>query len=334
MCCVAVAQLATTSDHLLAWATAVGAAASLGLFLTAIWAAVFGVKAQIDLQRVIERRRRVFDHQGFLNSREFAEMSAEVYPLNRLFETDPVAAAARWEGSSDAVKLRVIAVFNFYELVATEYNSEFLDRTTADKNLAYAVVFMWNVVHGFLDYLGEDDEAIYEQWRLLVKDHGEAIERASRSAGEEPELPPTSLKTNWIVMIAAVALVAVLAASLIALIDHAHHNSLTIVSIALFGVAVLLAAVALALYPLSERLEDSGRVPADIGRKLLLAATLTFALSAGFTLSLELDGPRGATGLAGPRGATGPAGPQRTVRELLASHPHPRMPQRSHVLPR
>ncbi len=314
VCCAAVAQMATSGDNLIGWATAFGATATWGLLLAGIWAAVYGVRGQIDVQRVIERRRRVYDHQGVLNSREFVEMSADAYPLIRLFQSNPAVAKTQWEAEPDARKLRVIAVFNFYELVATEYNTEFLDRTAADKNLAYAVVFMWGLASEFIDYLGRNDKEFYAQWRFLVEHYGPAIEKASQSCAHV-ELPRASRKPKWIVGIAAAAIVATLAASLLALVHDTRHDPLTAAPIALYGVSLVLVAVAFTLSLANGRLGGSGELRAEMRRELLLAAILTFTLSAGFTFALRLvDGPgprghRGSIGHLGPQGHLGPGGP-------------------------
>jgi hypothetical protein len=299
------------------WATAAGAAATVGLFVAAVWAAIYGVKAQIEEQRGIERRRRVYDHQSVLNSRDFAEMSADADPLIQLFRSDADAGKERWEAASDLIKARVIAVFNFYELVATEYNAAFLDRSIANVNLAYVVVAEWEYARPFLSYLGRGDAATYDQWAMLDRQYGPAILAAARSQpAEDPGSQPVGRKAEWII---PVGLATILAASLIVLVDGGHHDSLTIVSVALFGSSFLLVILAFIVSVSGERLgEVSENVRREIRRELLLAATLSFALSAAFTLAVRLAsgsgqrGPRGSTGNTGPTGATartGPTGP-------------------------
>jgi hypothetical protein len=60
----AIVSLTITGDNFGDWATGVGAAATVGILIAAVWAAVYGVRNQIEQQRAIERRRRVYEHQA------------------------------------------------------------------------------------------------------------------------------------------------------------------------------------------------------------------------------------------------------------------------------
>ena len=162
---------ATMTDTFGDWATLLGALATLALFATAVWAglkAAGGVREQISAQRAIERQRRVFDHQSTLNSREFIELSAEAADVIEMFRTNAAEGEELWKTRMSRLeKMRVLAVLNYYELVATEYNAEVLDRPAADTNLAYAVVVMWRYAKTFLDYLRRDDPAYFDEWKYL-----------------------------------------------------------------------------------------------------------------------------------------------------------------------
>ena len=71
-------------------------------------------------------------------------------------------------------------MLNFYELVATEYNEEFLDRVAANKNLAYTVVATWEYAEGFVAYLRDNDPAYFDEWKYLYDNHRETIVASAR----------------------------------------------------------------------------------------------------------------------------------------------------------
>jgi hypothetical protein len=128
-----------TSDIFVGWTTVALAAATWALLIAAIWAgykAARGVRDQINEQRLIERRRRVFELQSVLSRADFIAINAEAVKMMDAFRSDPSSARTEWDSLSSFRSLRILAVLNFYELVATEYNEEFLDRVAANKNLA------------------------------------------------------------------------------------------------------------------------------------------------------------------------------------------------------
>jgi hypothetical protein len=293
------------------WATAVGAAATVGILIAAVWAAVYGARNQIEQQRAIERRRRVYDHQATLNSRDFAEMTAEAVSFIELFRSNVPTAVPLWQGAYPAAKMRVIAVLNFYELVAGEYNETLLDRGIADMTLAYAAVGMWDYTYPFLAQIRrEGGEVGFEQWKEMVENHGERISEQLPGPGPvlDPPKPPKPPR-----LIAMVSVLALVAAGVLALASGSGHGALAIAAVALLAIpAVLVVAVFPALFP-----HMSAVLLSELRLALVLTVTLALTLSAAFTLSVRLAddtggqrGPRGFTGHYGHRGHRGRRGPK------------------------
>jgi hypothetical protein len=182
------------------WATASVAAATLLLFITALWAGFTAkseiaegrenVERQIRTQRTLEARRRVFDLQSTFHAREFVEMSAKLVTLVGQFSSDRTAGEAVWKAMPDLDRMTVIAVLNFYELVASEYNANLLDRKVADMNLAYTVVGMWDYVRKLVTYLRLDNATYFDEWEHLYERHGPTIRAAAfRRAKDESDVP-------------------------------------------------------------------------------------------------------------------------------------------------
>jgi hypothetical protein len=91
------------------------------------------------------------------------------------FAADPAAAAKRWDRMSNLGALRVLAVLNFYELVATEYNSRVLEREVANPNLAYTVMAAWEAAEDFMKHLRLRDPTYFAEWKYLYDHHRNAI---------------------------------------------------------------------------------------------------------------------------------------------------------------
>lgn len=189
-----------TSDIFVGWATVALAAATWGLLSAAIWAgykASRGVRDQINEQRLIERRRRVFELQSVLSRADFIAINAEAVKMMEAFGSDASSARTAWDSLSSFKSLRILAVLNFYELVATEYNEGFLDRGAANKNLAYTVIATWEYAEAFVAYLRDNDPAYFDEWKYLYDNHRQTIldaarERpASRRAGGAPKAQQT-----------------------------------------------------------------------------------------------------------------------------------------------
>jgi hypothetical protein len=296
----------------------IGALATFGLFAVAIWAAIYGAKAQIELQRTIERRRRVYDHQATLNSQSFAEMTAEAIPLIRLFSKKAPNRRSHWQSTPIRNKMRILAVFNFYELVASEYNASALDREAANDNLAWAAVEMWEQAKEFIDHLRAYDKASLSQWASLVEDYGDEIKGPRLALDKQPGKGkrwdlPIALTAG----LAIVAAIMIAAASIVTALYGPAEIWLGWLALGLF-VAALVLLVVLAWPHL--------RTGCYRGWESLLACALILTLGATLTTSAKLSveynfklkwarhsvgptGPTGPTGLTGPSGTTGPQGP-------------------------
>lgn len=171
-------------DPLGDYATLGGAIATAGLLGAAI---VAGVKAagdirkQIDMQRAIQRKQRVFELQGAFSSREFTEMSAVAADVIELFRSNRSAAVTTWEHRiSRQEAMTALAVLNYYELVAAEYNAESFDRATADSYMGYAAVIMWEYAEPFTDYLREKDSTFFVEWKYFFEHYGDKVISAAR----------------------------------------------------------------------------------------------------------------------------------------------------------
>ena len=325
----------------------IGALATCGLLAVAIWAAVYGAKAQIELQRTIERRRRVYDHQATLNSQSFAEMTAEAIPLITLFSEKAPNRRSRWQSTPIRSKMRILAVFNFYELIASEYNTSDLDREAANGNLAFAAVAIWEQAKEFIAYLRANDKTALSQWARLVEDYGEEINgprlAIDKQEGKRRIWDPPIATTAGLAIVAAIMIAA---ASIVTALYGPAEIWFGWLALALF-VAALVVLVVLAL----SRLGAGGLG----GWELLLACTLTLTLTATLTASAKLSvednvkwqltlhpnehtGPTGPTGATGPRGATGPQGSTGATGPRGATGPQgstgatgPRGPARAHL---
>lgn len=185
-------------------ATALGAVATAGLLVAALLAgrtaqrqlrqAVQGVQGQIRTQRDIEARRRTLDLQSTLYSREFVEMSATLQGVVRRYESDEKAGEAMWHRMTDYHRGVVIAVLNFYDLVATEYNAgDVLDTDIADRNLAYSAYIMWRYAQPFIIVRRRENPAYFYEWERFVTEHGLRVWTAAQppsAATPPPSAPP------------------------------------------------------------------------------------------------------------------------------------------------
>jgi hypothetical protein len=194
---------AQMGDAFVGWATVGVAAATACLLVAAIWAGnkgAAGVKEQIDVQRdideghiatqqAIERQHRVLDHQAILSSRDFVEMSAPGIELFRQFQQDANKAEAEWQEMAVLQQMTILAVLNYYELVAGEYNSDALDRQAADVNLAYATIVMWEYAAAFINYLRNADSAYYAEWKYMYDHYGATIRTRAKEGPPRTSAP-------------------------------------------------------------------------------------------------------------------------------------------------
>jgi hypothetical protein len=201
-------------DAFVGWATVGVAAATAGLLIAAVWAgkkAADGVNKQINVQRDIderhianqqgiERQHRVLDHQAILSSRDFVEMSAPGIELFRQFREDAEEAKSKWQTMTVLQQMTVLAVLNYYELVAGEYNSDALDRQTADVNLAYATIVMWEYAATFIDYLRSTDPAYYAEWKYMYDHYGATILSRAKQGPPRTGAPPNRPSASALIL--------------------------------------------------------------------------------------------------------------------------------------
>ncbi|MGD0197564.1 MAG: DUF4760 domain-containing protein [Solirubrobacteraceae bacterium] len=178
-------------------ATVVLASATLLLVAAAVWAGVTakrsvriaaeGINAQIGEQRLIERRRRVYDHLGTYYSRSFVEMSADASQVFKAFATDMSAGESHWDGLSRHKRARVQLVLNFYEQVATEYNAGFLDRELSNRTLAYVALEMWDRAEPFIGWVRRQNQQYFEEWAELYKHKAEILDASEASTQRQAD---------------------------------------------------------------------------------------------------------------------------------------------------
>jgi len=174
------------------WATIAGDVATVALVGTAVWAgrkATGEVRKQLETQRQLHRKQRVFELQNALNSREFIEMTATAAEFLDSFKVDEDAGRERWECGGALEKMTVAGVLNFYELIATEYNAGAIDRHAADLYLAYAAISYWRYAEPFVTYLRSRDSAYFAEWKYFYESSGgriEAVARRHRASYEQP----------------------------------------------------------------------------------------------------------------------------------------------------
>lgn len=171
------------------WAVAL---ATLGLLVAAVvagktasaqvQAAARGVKDQIDAQRQLDRQRRVYEHLSRYYSPDFTQNSADAYALFRVFRTSPAKGRRKWKRMSDHDRGRILAVLNFTELLASEYNAEFLDRRLADHHLAYLALYLWEAAEPFIEWQQQTDPALFSELKELHDRYGPQILETIRGA--------------------------------------------------------------------------------------------------------------------------------------------------------
>ncbi len=134
-------------------AASVAAAATVGLLIAA-WIGghianqqLRGLRQEREDQLIAERRRRVHAHLAQLFDSDFIKMTAEAQRLFKAGKTlDDMAWQALWEQKGDEEKARILAVMNFYEIFAGEYNDteeNLVDQATADKSISILADRMW-----------------------------------------------------------------------------------------------------------------------------------------------------------------------------------------------
>src|SRR5579859_7357285 len=153
-------------------ATAILAGATLFLAIAATWAG-FSAKHQIDEQRAIERRRRVYDHSQKLGNTEFAEMTAAAVEVFSAFRISRQFGILKWKNMPANEQARVQVVLNYWEELAMEYNLDFLDRTLMDRSLAYVAIDMWDIAEPLTAWFRERNPLYLEEWWKLYENRDE-----------------------------------------------------------------------------------------------------------------------------------------------------------------
>jgi hypothetical protein len=167
---------APTSDS---WAE-VTALATVGLFFAACVAGLIAKKQigklneQLELQRHVESRKRVYEHLSRLFDRDFLIMTAEAQNFFRTHPGDASSWEDAWGKKTDRQQAMITAVLNFYEIVAIEYNDqkdELLDRALAKKTLPYLVGDVWLLAEPFVHWIREEvkDDGAYAEWELMYR---------------------------------------------------------------------------------------------------------------------------------------------------------------------
>lgn len=140
----------------------IAAVASFGLLCAAIAAGIIayrqlgGLRQQLELQRLSERRRRVHEFLEQLFDYDFIKMSQEAEELFASRPAMPSGWKALWEAKTAEEKSMITATMNFYEVVASEYNDpkgDLLDRDLADKALTFIADAMWLQAESFVHWL-------------------------------------------------------------------------------------------------------------------------------------------------------------------------------------
>jgi hypothetical protein len=143
-------------------AASVAAAATVGLFIAA-WAGgrtankqLRELRDQRQDQLIAEGRRRVYAHLARLFDSDFVKMTAEAQRLFKASKTlDDTALKELWVPKRDEEKARILAVMNFYEIFAGEYNDadgNLIDKATADKAISILADRMWMQAEPFIGW--------------------------------------------------------------------------------------------------------------------------------------------------------------------------------------
>jgi hypothetical protein len=182
----------------------VAAVATLGLLGAAIWAGVSAsgslgevreqsrvqhdqlgeLQKQLRLQRQSAQRDRVYELLSQLFKGDFIRMSLVA---EALFQENPPDAGgwrACWEARTREERSMITTVMNFYEVVASEYNSpDQLDRQVANRSLIPVADGMWRSAAGLVEWMrtlpgGERD---YWDWEQMHKSFSRAMDTGEGS---------------------------------------------------------------------------------------------------------------------------------------------------------
>jgi hypothetical protein len=149
------------------WITAVS---TLGVAAFGLGAVLFAW-AQITEGRRVQKRQRVYDLQK-QHDEAILPLMKDIYSFNRA--SDQASAKAVWKNWQLNEPARLdpfVRVFNFFEVVGSEYNLGLIDTKVAEQTLLYSLVNLWPSVSWFVRWLREESKnpRVYEQWQLAYK---------------------------------------------------------------------------------------------------------------------------------------------------------------------
>jgi hypothetical protein len=145
--------------------------ATLLLFVVAVVAAKFA-KAQVDQQKDLARRQRVYEHLAQLYDRDFVLMMSAAQELFEEGPPDESGWENAWEARDGDTKSEIVAAMNFFEIVAGEYNDlrEYLDKKAAQKALLVIADGLWEQAAPFVSWARKgSDSRSYEQWEEMSR---------------------------------------------------------------------------------------------------------------------------------------------------------------------
>jgi hypothetical protein len=183
--------------------------ATLLLFGVAVVAAKFA-KAQVDQQKDLARRQRVYEHLAQLYDRDFVLMMSAAQELFEERPPDESGWENTWEARDGDTKSEILAAMNFFEIVAGEYNDlrEYLDKKAAQKALLVIADGLWDQAAPFVYWARKgSDSRSYEQWEKMSRradrtvlplrtTETESTRGAEARAPESPALGPPELINN------------------------------------------------------------------------------------------------------------------------------------------
>jgi hypothetical protein len=182
---------------------------TLLLFVVAVVAAKFA-KAQVDQQKDLARRQRVYEHLAQLYDRDFVLMMSAAQELFEERPPDESGWENAWEALDGDTKSEIVAAMNFFEIVAGEYNDprEYLDKEAAQKALLVIADGLWEQAAPFVYWARKgSDPRSYEQWEKMSRradrtvlplrtTETEPTTGAEAPAPESPALGPPELINN------------------------------------------------------------------------------------------------------------------------------------------
>jgi hypothetical protein len=145
--------------------------ATLLVFVVAVVAAKFG-KAQVDQQKDLARRQRVYEHLAQLYDRDFVLMMSAAQELFEERPPDESGWENVWEARDGDTKSEIVAAMNFFEIVAGEYNDprEYLDTKAAQKALLVIADGLWDQAAPFVYWARKgSDSRSYDQWEKMSR---------------------------------------------------------------------------------------------------------------------------------------------------------------------